>query len=79
MELECLESISGIVYSDLGVSIVPRGCVSAPNPLPLKHIRSVEPGVSRLIGLISKSSSVKACLLESLKLQLVEAALKGRL
>jgi len=79
MELENLESISSMVYSDLGVSIVPRGCVSAPNPLPLKHIPLGEPGVSRLIGLISKSSSVKARLLEALSLQLIEASLKGRL
>jgi len=79
MELENLESISSMVYSDLGVSIVPRGCVSTPNPLPLKHIPLGEPGVSRLIGLISKSSSVKARLLEALIQQLIEASLKGQL
>lgn len=79
MELENLESISSMVYSDLGVSIVPRGCVSAPNPLPLKHIPLGEPGVSRLIGLISKSNSVKVRLLEALNQQLIEASLKGQL
>ena len=75
MELDNLESISSMVYSDLGVSIVPRGCVSAPNPLPLKHLDLGEPGVSRLIGLIAKSSTVKTRLLDALLLQLVEASL----
>ena len=79
MELDNLESISSMVYSDLGVSIVPRGCVSVPNPLPLKHLDLGEPGVSRLIGLIAKSSTVKTRLLDALNLQLIEASLRGRL
>ncbi|MBL0934364.1 MAG: LysR family transcriptional regulator [Rhizobiaceae bacterium] len=38
MELESLESITGMVLANLGVSIAPRPCVSPVNPLPLKHI-----------------------------------------
>ena len=38
MELENLESIYGMVHANLGVSIVPKRCVSPPNPLPLRHL-----------------------------------------
>ncbi len=73
MELENLESISSMVYNDLGVSIVPRSCVSPANPLPLKRIALGDPPVTRAIGMISKTDTIKARLLEALCKQLLNA------
>lgn len=73
MELENLESISTMVYSDLGVSIVPKSCVSSANPLPLKRIL-LDPPVTRVIGLVSKHNTIKARLLQALCAQLLYAA-----
>lgn len=64
MELENLESISGMVHADLGVSIVPRPCVEPPNPLPLRHIPLGEDAPTRTVGLIAKANSVKLRVLE---------------
>lgn len=74
MELENLESISTMVYSDLGVSIVPKSCVSAPNPLPLKRIPLDDPPITRIIGLVSKNDTIKARLLRALSSQLLYVA-----
>lgn len=64
MELENLESISGMVHADLGVSIVPRPCVEPPNPLPLRHIPLGADAPTRTVGLIAKANSVKLRVLE---------------
>lgn len=74
MELENLESIASMVHSDLGVSIVPRSCIAAPNPLALKHLPLGEPEMFRLIGLISKTDTVKTRLIDALSAKLVQAA-----
>ncbi len=79
MELENLESISSMVYCDLGVSIAPRSCVQPPHPLPLKRLSLGKPGLSRQIGLISKSDCVKIRVINALNTQLVNASNCGKL
>jgi DNA-binding transcriptional LysR family regulator len=79
MELENLESISSMVYCDLGVSIVPKGCVESPNPLPIKRIPLGEPAVYRQVGLISKNDTIKTRILDALNSELIKATLKGKL
>jgi len=78
MELENLESISGMVYANLGVSIVPSRCFEPPNPLPLRHI-PLGPGAPvRKLGLMAQANSVKVRVLQEVHRQLVLAARAGR-
>lgn len=64
MELENLESISSMVLSDLGVSIVPARCVREPNPLPLRHIPLGVEAAVRQLGLLARPDSIKLSLVE---------------
>jgi DNA-binding transcriptional LysR family regulator len=78
MELENLESISGMVYADLGVSIVPSRCVLPPNPLPLRHIPLGPDAPVRKLGLMSQANSVKLRVLDEVEAQLLRAVKVGR-
>ena len=78
MELESLESISSMVVGNLGVSIVPKRCVIASNPLPLKRISLGPDACIRQLGLISHVDSVKVRVLEVLQEQLLKAVEIGK-
>ncbi|WP_282609598.1 LysR substrate-binding domain-containing protein [Pelagibius sp. Alg239-R121] len=77
MELENLETISPMVFSNLGVSIAPRSCVTQPNPLPLKHISLSDVPFTRELGLISRPDSVKFRVIEALVEKLLMAVKIG--
>lgn len=78
MELENLESISSMVYANLGVSIAPRRCVAPPNPLPLRRI-SLGPDVPvRALGLMAPADTVKTRVIEEVAAQLLRAVGAGR-
>lgn len=78
MELESLESISSMVFGNLGVSIVPKRCVVASNPLPLKRISLGPDACIRQLGLISHTDSVKIRVLDVLQGQLLKAVEVGK-
>lgn len=80
MELESLEAISIMAYYNLGVSIVPRTCVSASNALPLKHL-PLGPGrgLSRMLGCISRADSVRIRAIDEMNVRLAAAIREGRL
>ena len=78
MELEDLEVIHSMVYANLGVSIVPKQSVAAPNPLPLKHLSLSPAPAARAIGLLSRSDTVKLRVLDRLLDKLHEAVRIGK-
>ena len=78
MELESLDSISSMVVGNLGVSIVPKRCVVASNPLPLKRISLGPDTCMRQLGLISHVDNVKVRVLEVLQEQLLSAVEIGK-
>lgn len=78
MELESLEAISSMVYHNLGVSIVPRTCVSASNALPLKHLPlGPGQGLSRMLGCISRADSVRIRAIDEMNVRLATAIRDG--
>ncbi len=78
MEISDLGIISSLVHANLGVSIVPRQSVAAPNPLPLKRI-ALSPGPEqRVLGLLARSDSVKLPVLDRLLDHLLKAVEIGR-
>ena len=72
MELDTLESISSMVFYQLGVSIVPRRCVPSARPLPLKRIPLGASARPRILGVMSRKDGSKSQLLEVLIAELVE-------
>ncbi|MAH83870.1 MAG: hypothetical protein CBB68_05840 [Rhodospirillaceae bacterium TMED8] len=72
MELDTIESISNMVYFNLGVTIVPAPCVLPPNPLPLKRITLGLNPPERVLGLLTRRDSSKTRLVDVLYEQLVE-------
>lgn len=73
MELDNLDSISSMVYAGLGVSIVPRRCVTPPNPLPLKRISLGPEAPVRRLGLLAASQGVKENVVKEVHDRLLEA------
>lgn len=72
MELDTLESIWAMVYSDLGVSILPKNCIETPRELPLKQIEldgSIPP---RVLGVLSRRDTDKTKLVNILWENLVQ-------
>src|SRR6185312_1842127 len=80
MELESLEAISSMVYCNLGVSIVPRTCVTISNALRLKHL-PLAPGrgFSRMLGCISRADSVRIRAIGEMNDKLAVTIREGRL
>jgi DNA-binding transcriptional LysR family regulator len=79
MELESLEAISSMVYYNLGVSIVPRTCVSASNALPLKHLPlGPDKRLSRLLGCISRADSVRIRAIDEMNARFAAAICDGQ-
>ena len=77
MELEGLEAISSMVLSNLGVSIVPKRCVSNMNPLPLKRIPLESNGPARQLGLLSPAKTSKSRVLDEVLKALQQAVEVG--
>ncbi|SDY88055.1 transcriptional regulator, LysR family [Citreimonas salinaria] len=77
MELGNLESIGSMVLANLGVSIVPRSCVSAPNPLPVRWISLGPSAPTRQLSLVSRADSVKVRVFEALHERLQRAVTVG--
>ena len=71
MELDTIESVSNMVYYNLGVTIVPQPCVAPPNPLPLKWVPLGPSAPKRVLGLLTRRDSPKARLVDVLFDQLV--------
>lgn len=76
MELEGLEAISTMVLCNLGVSIAPRRCFQSANPLKLKRL-PLPDGPVRHLGLISRSDTTKARVIEEIHGKLLEAVKIG--
>ena len=66
MELDTIESVSNMVYYNLGVTIVPQPCVAPPNPLPLKRVPLGPSAPKRVLGLLTRRDSPKARLVNVL-------------
>ena len=71
MELDTIESVSNMVYFDLGVTIVPEPCVPPPNPLPLRRLSLGADAPKRVLGLLTRRDSPKSRLVDVLYEQLV--------
>ena len=71
MELDTIESVSNMVYHNLGVTIVPKQCIASPNPIPLKCVPLGPSAPSRILGLLVRRDSPKAQLTDVLFDQLV--------
>ena len=78
MELENLESISGMVFANLGVSIVPSRCFQPANPLPLRHISLGPDAPVRKLGLMAQANTVKVRVLQEVHRQLIYSVRVGR-
>ncbi|MDW3116431.1 MAG: LysR family transcriptional regulator [Roseovarius pacificus] len=73
MELEGLEAISSMVYANLGVSIVPAGCVTTANPVPVKRLALPEDAPTRHLGLVHRRDTARMRVLDELDAALSRA------
>ena len=64
MELSGLDSIASMVFANIGVSIVPRPCAPAFNPLPLRWLPLDAPTPTRSLGLVHRRATAHAWALE---------------
>jgi DNA-binding transcriptional LysR family regulator len=72
MELESLDTIATMVSHNLGVSMVPRSCVSIPDLRPVKRFKLENGPVGRDIGLINRRNTTKAPLIDLLAATLTD-------
>jgi len=71
MELDTIESVSNMVYFNLGVTLVPQPCIPPPNPLPLRRVPLGPDAPNRVLGLLTRRDSPKSRLVDVLYEQLV--------
>ncbi|MEO1140012.1 MAG: LysR family transcriptional regulator [Pseudomonadota bacterium] len=64
MELDNLAAITSMVYANLGVSIVPHGCVAPFNPLPLRWLDLGPEPPSRTLGLAFHKDTTKTGIID---------------
>lgn len=57
MELDGIDAIAGMVFANLGVSLVPKSCVRPYNPLPLKRLSLGADAPVRKLGLVHHRDS----------------------
>ena len=79
MELEGLEAISSMVFANLGVSIVPKSCVSSINPIPVQSLSLGANAPSRQLGLAYLNDNPKSHVIETFYAALTEAVAFGKL
>ncbi|MDP4795651.1 MAG: LysR family transcriptional regulator [Rhodospirillales bacterium] len=75
MELENLQAVATMVYSGLGVSIIPENCVDSGFPLPLKKIPFGNPPITRTIGLAELAENPRAHVTQGIYEELAAATL----
>jgi len=73
MELEGLEAISSMVMANLGVSIVPKRCVSNMNPLPVKRLALSGNPPARQLGLAYRDGTPKLSVIRAGETALLDA------
>lgn len=73
MELETLETISSMVFHNLGVSIVPLSCMQADNRLPMKRIPLGPAAKPRILGIIARKDSIKFRIIDALLTKLAHS------
>lgn len=73
MELESLEAISSMVHANLGVSIVPRPCVTRPFAIPLNHVALGPTPPSRILGLAYRKEHPKLRVIEEIHAAMLRA------
>ena len=71
MELDTIESVSNMVYHNLGVTIIPKQCIASPNPIPLKTVPLGPSAPPRVLGLLVRRDTPKSRLTDVLFDQLV--------
>ncbi len=69
MEIDGIQMMSTMVYHGLGVAIVPKRCVTVPNPVPVREVQisSLE---SRPVGLLTRLDNPKGYLINALQEQM---------
>ncbi len=72
MELDTIESVSNMVYYNLGVTIAPAPCVAPPIPLPLCRVPLAPSAPKRVLGVLTRKDSAKKRLVSVLYDQLVK-------
>lgn len=75
MELENLQAIATMVYSGLGVSIIPQNCVDTGFPLPVKKVPFGSPPITRTIGLAELPGNPMSRVTQGIYEELTSAAL----
>lgn len=73
MELENLEAISSMVHANLGVSIVPRPCVTSAYTIPLNRVTLGPKPPSRILGLAYRKEHPKLRVIEEIHAALLRA------
>lgn len=73
MELENLEAISSMVHANLGVSIVPRPCVTSAYATPLNHLPLGPNPPTRVLGLAYRKEHPKLRVIEEIHAALLRA------
>ena len=73
MELDSLEAISSMVHANLGVSIVPRPCVTSAYTVPLNHLPLGVTPPTRILGLAYRKEHPKLRVIEEIHAALLSA------
>ena len=79
MELESLEAIASMVAANLGVSIVPETCVTAPNPIPVKRVSLGRDAPRRQLVLAHRADNPRLQVLDVVHDALLDATRIGHL
>jgi DNA-binding transcriptional LysR family regulator len=77
MELEGLEAISSMVAANLGISIVPKRCITESDQLPLKTISLGKNAPTRTLGLVSLNNTPKIRIIAAAETALLKAVELG--
>jgi DNA-binding transcriptional LysR family regulator len=73
MESDDLDAISGMVFNNLGISIVPKRCVPPLRPYPLKAVPLGPAAKMRRLGVLSRKDSNRSRLVDILLAELTYA------
>jgi len=79
MELEGLEAISSMVAANLGISIVPKRCITESDQLPLKTVSLGKNAPTRTLGLVRRSNTPKVRIIGAAETALSKAVELGSL
>ena len=79
MELEGLEAISSMVAANLGISIVPKRCITESDQLPVKTVSLGKNAPTRTLGLVRRSNTPKVRIIGAAETALSKAVELGSL